>query len=114
MTMLEHASKFMELSYFAPDFVANEMLKMNRFKARLNLDIKKRMSMCQYASYVDLYNTTVNMERAMREWNNYFNERGVEINERTSTLKSRTRGLPGATIPTMMHMESNTTTIGPG
>jgi len=32
------------------------------------------MSVRQYASYVDLYDTVVNVERVMKERNNYFNE----------------------------------------
>ena len=74
MNVLEYASKFMELSRFAPAFVADERLKMNRFEAGLNPTIKERMSVRQYASYVDLYDTAVNVERVMKEWSNYFNE----------------------------------------
>ena len=74
MSVLEYASKFMELSRFIPVFVADERLKMNRFEARLNPDIKERMSLCQYTSYLDWYGTTVNMEMAMKERNDYFNE----------------------------------------
>ena len=72
--MPEYASKFMELSRFPSAFVADERLKMNGFKVGLNPDIKKRMLMRQYTSDMDLYNTTVNMERAMKERNSYFNE----------------------------------------
>jgi len=72
--VLEYASKFMELSRFPPAFVADERLKINRFKAGLNLGIKERMSVRQYASYVDLYDTAVNVERVMKERSNYFNE----------------------------------------
>ena len=32
MTMMQHASKFAELSRFAPDFVACERMKMRRFE----------------------------------------------------------------------------------
>jgi len=32
------------------------------------------MFVCQYASYVDLYDATINVERAMKERSNYFNE----------------------------------------
>jgi len=74
MSILEYASKFMELSRFAPTFVADERLKMNRFEAGLNPTIKERMSVQQYASYVDLYDTAVNVERAMKERSHYFNE----------------------------------------
>ena len=74
MSVLEYAAKFMELSCFAPAFVANERLKMNLFKARLNPVIKERMSVSQYTSYVDLYDTAINIETAMKERGNYFNE----------------------------------------
>ena len=47
---------------------------MSRFEAGLNPTIKERMSVCQYASYVDLYDTAVNVERAMKERSSYFNE----------------------------------------
>jgi len=53
MSVLEYASKFMELSRFAQAFVAEERLKMNWFEARLNPTIKERMSIHQCASYVD-------------------------------------------------------------
>ena len=61
MSILEYASKFMELSCFAPAFVAVERLKMNRIEAGLNPTIKERMSVRQYASYVDLYDTAINV-----------------------------------------------------
>jgi len=38
----------MELSRFAPTFVADERLKMNWFEAGLNPTIKERMSVRQY------------------------------------------------------------------
>jgi len=67
MSMLEYASKFMELSHSAPAFIADERLKMNWFEASLSPTIKERMSVSQYTSYVDLHDTTVNVERAMKE-----------------------------------------------
>ena len=74
MGVLEYTSKFMKLSRFAPVFVANERLKMNQFEAGMNPTIKERMFVHQYVSYVDLYDTAVNIERAMKERSNYFNE----------------------------------------
>ena len=68
--MLEYASKFMELSSLTQASVADERLKMSRFEAGLNPNIKERMFVHQYTSYVDLYNTTANVERAMTERNN--------------------------------------------
>ena len=73
MSLLEYASKFMKLSYFAPAFVTDERLKKNRFEAGLNPNIKERLSVCQYTSYVDLYDTAVNVERTMKEKSNYLN-----------------------------------------
>jgi len=64
----------MELSQFAPAFVADERLQMNSFVAVLNPTINERMSVREYTSYVDLYDTAVNVERAMKERNNYVNE----------------------------------------
>jgi len=36
MSILEYASEFIELSQFAPAYVANEKLTMNQFEAELN------------------------------------------------------------------------------
>jgi len=74
MSVLEYASKFMELSRFALAFVADKRRKMNRFKTGMNPTIKERMSVCQYTSYVDQYDTAANVESAMKERSNYFNE----------------------------------------
>jgi len=69
----------MQLLRFAPAFVAYERLKMNEFKVVLNPTIKERISVRQYTSYVDLYDTAINIERAMKERSNYFHEqRGVK------------------------------------
>ena len=59
--MLEYASKFMELSYFTPPFVVDERLKMSWFEAGLNPAIKERMSVHQYTSCMDLYDTVINL-----------------------------------------------------
>jgi len=64
----------MELFHFSPTFVTDERLKMNRFEAELNPKIKERMSVGQYTSCVDLCDTVVDVERGMKERNNYFNE----------------------------------------
>jgi len=47
---------------------------MNQFEIRLNTTIKERMCVRQCASYVDLCDTAVNVERMMKERSNYFNE----------------------------------------
>jgi len=48
MSMLEYASKFMELSRFAPAFAPDGRLKMNWFEVGLNPIIKEMMSIRQY------------------------------------------------------------------
>ena len=72
--MLEYTFKFMRLSHLAPTFVDDKKPKMNCFEVGLNSNIKERIFMRQYIFYMDLYDTTVNVERAMKERNNYFNE----------------------------------------
>jgi len=57
----------MELSRFAPAYVAEENLSMNRFEAGLNPDLKGRMLVRHCTSYKDMYDTAVNGERAMKE-----------------------------------------------
>ena len=64
MSVLQYASKFMELSYFAPAYVANKTLKMNQFKSGLNHKLKVSMSICTYNSHQEMYDTAVNVERA--------------------------------------------------
>jgi len=71
---LEYASKFMELSRFAPAFVADEKLKMNRFEAGLNPNLKEGMSVHQYVTNEDLYDITVNVEREIKEKNEHYSE----------------------------------------
>ena len=63
-------------------FIADERLKMNHFEAKLNPNIKDRMTVHQYTTYTDLCDTTVNVERVMKEQNNYCNERcGIKRKE---------------------------------
>ena len=71
---MEYAFKFMELSRFALTFVAPEKSKRNRFVAALNSNTKERMFVREYTSYMDLYDTEVNVEREMKERSSYFNE----------------------------------------
>ena len=40
----------------------------------LNSNIKERMSVSQYISYKDLFDTAVNVERVMKEKNDHYNE----------------------------------------
>ena len=82
MSVLEYASKCMELFRFSLAFVADEKLKMNYFEAGLNLNIKERLSVHQCTSYMDMCDTMVNVERVTKERSNYFNgQRRIKRNE---------------------------------
>ena len=114
MSVLEYASKFMELSHFAAAFVADEKLKMNLFKAVLNPNLEERMSVSQYVCYKDLYDTAANMKRAMKENSIYFSEqRG---NKRKGDQRenfysqANTRGIVGAST-TIAYMAPSKPTI---
>ena len=61
MSVLEYASKFMELSRFTPAFIADEKLKLNRFEVGLNPNLKRRISVHRCVSYEDMYDTAMNM-----------------------------------------------------
>ena len=52
-------------------------MSVNHFKVELNPNIKEGMSVCQYISYEDLYDTAVNVDRAMMEKKEYCNEQHV-------------------------------------
>jgi len=72
--MLEYALKFRELSHFAPAYVVDKRLKMNPFRDRLNLGLKEKMVVQHYALYEDMYNIAVNIKRATKEKNEFYNE----------------------------------------
>jgi len=65
---------FMELLRFVPAHMAYEKLRMNRFQAGLNPSLKERMSVQHYTSYEDMCDATINLERAMNERNEFYNE----------------------------------------
>ena len=74
MSVLEYASKFIELSCFTTAFLADEKLKMNHFEVGLNRNLNERMSMRRCVSCEDLYDTTMNVKRVMKEKNKYYKE----------------------------------------
>ena len=43
MTVVQHASKFTELSQFVPEFVASERMKMRRFEEGLAFYIRNQL-----------------------------------------------------------------------
>jgi len=57
MSVLEYSSKFIELYHFAPTYVADEKLKMNRFETGINRGLKEKMFVWHYTSYEDIYVT---------------------------------------------------------
>jgi len=65
---------FMRHSHFIPTFIVDKKLKKNHFEACLNPNLKEKMSVHQYIFYEDMYDTAVNVERAMKGKNEYYNE----------------------------------------
>jgi len=55
MTMMQIASKFMELSRFSPYFVASERIKMRRFKEGLSFYIRNQLAGQSIKTYQELY-----------------------------------------------------------
>ena len=75
-SVVQYASKFMELSHFAAAYMANEILKMIQFEFELNHKLKVTMSVCPYSSYQEMYDTAINLERAHNEREAFFNKQG--------------------------------------
>ncbi|XP_010666712.1 uncharacterized protein LOC104883846 [Beta vulgaris subsp. vulgaris] len=61
MSVLEYAAKFLELSQFGPDFVANERIKSMRFFEGLNLKYQDRVG--PYSTFEELYDRALEQER---------------------------------------------------
>ena len=69
----------MELSQIALAYVADERLKMNQFRAGLNPGLKEKMAVRHYTLYEDMYDITVNVEKATKEKKEFYNEqRGMK------------------------------------
>ena len=62
----------MDFTHFTPTYVIDEQLRMNRFKAGLNPDLKEPMSIRHYTLCKEMYDTIVNIERAIRESNEFY------------------------------------------
>ncbi|XP_074304333.1 uncharacterized protein LOC141639050 [Silene latifolia] len=70
LSVTAYASKFMELSRFAPHMVATEELRMNRFEKGLKWDLRDRLSTHTCLNYQDMYDKATNAERIMNEKEN--------------------------------------------
>lgn len=67
MTVTQYARKFMELSRFAPDFVASEKLKMRRFEEGLAFYIRNQLAGQPIQTYQELYERAAKVERVKGE-----------------------------------------------
>ncbi|XP_074287850.1 uncharacterized protein LOC141613006 [Silene latifolia] len=67
LSVTAYASKFMELSRFAPHMVATEELRVNRFEKGLKWDLRDRLSTHTCLNYQDMYDKAANAERIMKE-----------------------------------------------
>ena len=64
VSVIQYASKFMELSCFFQAYVANEALKTNLFESQLNHKLEVTMSVHLYSSYQEMHDTIINVKRA--------------------------------------------------
>ena len=67
MTVMQYARKFMELSRFAPDFVATERLKMRRFEEGLAFYIRNQFTGQSIQTYQELYERAAEVKRVKGE-----------------------------------------------
>lgn len=65
MSVLEYASKFMELARFAPHLVDTEERKMEKFERGLTWDLQDRLSTHSCTTYQQLYDKAVNAARVL-------------------------------------------------
>ncbi|XP_074266796.1 uncharacterized protein LOC141590083 [Silene latifolia] len=67
MSVMLYATKFMELSRFAPHMVATKELRMNRFERGLGWNLRDRLSTHTCSTYQDMYDKATNAERIINE-----------------------------------------------
>ncbi|XP_074278678.1 uncharacterized protein LOC141602275 [Silene latifolia] len=67
MSVMLYATKFMELSRFAPHMVATEELRMNRLERGLGWNLRDRLSTHTCSTYQDMYDKATNAERIINE-----------------------------------------------
>jgi len=84
MSGLQYASKFMELSRFAPAYLAYEAFKMNWFEYGLNYKLKVVMSVRTYSFYKEMNDSAINVERST--WSE------LTIKERLFLMCKETKG----------------------
>ena len=84
ISVLQYASKFMELICFALGNVANETLKMNWFDSGLNHKLEVAMTISIYSSHQEMYDTIINVE-----WPH--NERGLSLTSKGIRRKGNGR-----------------------
>ena len=59
--MLEHASKFSELSRFASDLVASEKLRSNRFEEGLHPKYHEKIAVRTFSTFQEIFYVPVNV-----------------------------------------------------
>jgi len=66
-TVIQYASKFIELSRFAHDFVAFERMKMRRFEEGLAFSIRNQLAGQPIKTYQELHEQAAEVERVKNE-----------------------------------------------
>jgi len=68
MTIMQHASKFIELSWFIHEFVALERMKIRRFKEALAFYICNQLARQQNLIDQQLYERAAEIKWVIIEW----------------------------------------------
>ena len=77
MLVLEYSAKFMELSRFAPDFIANDRMEASRFFEGLNLNLQKYVM--KYRGFQDLFDSALEQARVQEKKDRFNRERGKQV-----------------------------------
>ena len=67
MTMVEYNAKFVELSRNAPHIVSMKSHKARKFKARLRWNICNKVEILQLATYQEVFQRAIIIERVLNE-----------------------------------------------
>ncbi|XP_073318148.1 uncharacterized protein [Primulina huaijiensis] len=66
MSVVEYTSKFNSLGTYAPTIMADDTLKMHRFKRGLSIHIQSALAVYQHTSFADLMGTAIRAETDIR------------------------------------------------
>ncbi|XP_073046150.1 uncharacterized protein [Primulina eburnea] len=87
MSVVEYTSQFNVLGSYAPAIIANEILKLHRFKKGLNSRIQSALAIYQPANFLDLMGAAIQAETDIRR-------RGRENRNKRPLVSHPSQGIP--------------------